>query len=88
MISAKSIRCLLSTLFLLLLFLTVLPAPAFAWNGGGHMVSGAIAESELKQKEPMALTRTIAILNENPEFERLRIVLAGYRLADLLSQLF
>ncbi len=31
----------------------------------------AIAESELKQKDPQALTQTIAILNENPEFERL-----------------
>jgi S1/P1 Nuclease len=71
MLSIKSIRCLFSTLPLLILFLTVLPAQAFAWNGGGHMVSGAIAYSELKQKDPQALAKTIAILNENPEFDRL-----------------
>jgi hypothetical protein len=47
------------------------PSPALAWNSTGHMVSGAIAYSELKKNDPQAETTVIAILKENPEFERL-----------------
>lgn len=47
------------------------PHPAKAWNSTGHMVTGAIAYSELKQKDPQAETTVIAILKENPELESL-----------------
>jgi S1/P1 Nuclease len=47
------------------------PSPASAWNSTGHMVSGAIAYSELKKNDPQAEATVIAILKENPEFDRM-----------------
>lgn len=57
------------TSFLIVLIVTLmLPRPALAWNKAGHMVSGAIAYNELKQTSPQALTRTVNILKQHPEF--------------------
>ena len=55
------------TLAILILFL--LPSPAFAWNGAGHMVTGAIAYNELQKNDPQALARVISILKEHPAFD-------------------
>ncbi|MEH2093474.1 MAG: S1/P1 nuclease [Nostoc sp.] len=44
--------------------------PAFAWNKAGHMVSGAIAYSELKQSNQQTIDRIVAILREHPEFSK------------------
>ena len=45
--------------------------PAWAWNGAGHMTTGAIAYQELARKDPIALAKVIAILKANPERENL-----------------
>src|SRR5262245_57556567 len=39
-----------------------------AWNKPGHMVSAAIAYSELKQGSPEVLSRVVALLKEHPDF--------------------
>ncbi len=51
-------------------FLSV-PSPALAWNGAGHMTTGAIAYRELQQNDPSAVERVIELLQANPEAERL-----------------
>ncbi|MDV3002542.1 MAG: hypothetical protein N5P05_004197 (plasmid) [Chroococcopsis gigantea SAG 12.99] len=58
----------LITSFLLLCLL--MPArPALAWNGAGHMITGAIAYSDLERNDPGALKKTVAILKKHPEYE-------------------
>lgn len=47
------------------------PLPAWAWNGAGHMTTGAIAYRELEQNNPIATERIIELLEANPEAERL-----------------
>src|SRR5437016_5830022 len=47
----------------------MLPEPAFAWNKGGHMVSGAVAYAVLKQESPKTAARVVAILKEHPQYE-------------------
>jgi len=55
---------------LVILFTLILaPHPALAWNRAGHMVSGAIAYSELKQRDPKALSHVIAILHKHPDYK-------------------
>jgi hypothetical protein len=44
--------------------------PAFAWNKAGHMVSGAIAYSELRQGNQQSLDKVVAILREHPEYSK------------------
>ncbi|MBN3871573.1 MAG: S1/P1 nuclease [Nostoc sp. JL33] len=44
--------------------------PAFAWNKAGHMVSGAIAYSELKQNHQEVIEKMVAILKEHPEYSK------------------
>lgn len=57
-------------------FLTVLSTiliwqyPAFAWNKAGHMVSGAIAYSELLQNHQEVIEKIAAILREHPEYSK------------------
>ena len=34
---------------------SVRPLPAFAWNGTGHEITGAIAYQELSQRDPLAV---------------------------------
>lgn len=59
-------------ILLLLTFLLLLqPSSAWAWNGAGHMTTGAIAYRELEQNEPSAVERVIELLQANPEAERL-----------------
>jgi hypothetical protein len=41
---------------------------SLAWNKAGHMVSAAIAYTELKQGSPEALARVVALLKLHPEF--------------------
>jgi hypothetical protein len=45
------------------------PAPALAWNKGGHMVSGAIAYVVLKHESPQTVAKVIALLKEHPQYE-------------------
>lgn len=52
-------------------------SPALAWNKAGHMVSGAIAYSELQQIDPAATQQVVSSLRQHPEFES--------RWADLLE---
>ncbi|AFY93103.1 S1/P1 nuclease [Chamaesiphon minutus] len=42
--------------------------PALAWNKAGHMVSGAIAYTELKNKAPQSLPKVIALLKKHPDY--------------------
>jgi S1/P1 Nuclease len=42
--------------------------PALAWNKAGHMVSGAIAYTELKNKAPQSLSKVIALLKKHPDY--------------------
>jgi hypothetical protein len=44
------------------------PSIALAWNASGHMVTGAIAYNELKQKDSPTLAKVVALLKQNPEF--------------------
>lgn len=60
---------LLTIILSVTLFLSVLPAPAHAWNRAGHMVSGAIAYTELSQTDPQALARVIQILRQHPDID-------------------
>lgn len=57
---------------LLTIFSTILiwQHPAFAWNKAGHMVSGAIAYSELRQSNQQTLDKVVAILKEHPEYSK------------------
>lgn len=48
----------------------ILQNPAFAWNKAGHMVSGAIAYSELKQNHQEVIEKMVAILKEHPEYSK------------------
>ncbi|MEJ6487800.1 S1/P1 nuclease [Nostoc punctiforme UO1] len=48
----------------------ILQNPAFAWNKAGHMVSGAIAYSELKQNHQKVIEKMVAILKEHPEYSK------------------
>jgi S1/P1 Nuclease len=42
--------------------------PVLAWNKAGHMVSGAIAYTELQQNAPESLPRVIALLKKHPYY--------------------
>ncbi|GAX45635.1 hypothetical protein NIES4075_66560 [Tolypothrix sp. NIES-4075] len=58
------------TLVTMLSAMVLCQQPAFAWNKAGHMVSGAIAYSELKQSNQQKIDRIVAILREHPEFSK------------------
>jgi len=58
------------TLVTMLSAMVLCQQPAFAWNKAGHMVSGAIAYSELKQSNQQTIDRIVAILREHPEFSK------------------
>lgn len=60
------------TLFLVMamMFLLLLTSPARAWNKPGHMVTAAIAYSELQEKDPQAIERVVSVLKQHPEFDR------------------
>jgi S1/P1 Nuclease len=45
-----------------------LTTPALAWNKAGHMVSGAIAYSELQKTSPQSVPRVIALLKKHPDY--------------------
>ena len=51
-----------------LLLLAALPGAGAAWNRAGHMVSGAIAYSELTQASATALARAVELLKAHPYF--------------------
>jgi hypothetical protein len=50
------------------LLLVFCVSPSLAWNEGGHMVSGAMAYSELKQDSPKALARAVMLLQDHPDY--------------------
>ncbi|OWY63973.1 hypothetical protein B7486_49880 [cyanobacterium TDX16] len=54
-------------LTLVVWFLLLLPSPAYAWNKAGHMVTGAIAYSELQKNAPQALASVINLLKQNSD---------------------
>jgi hypothetical protein len=43
-------------------------SPVLAWNPAGHMVTGAIAYSDLKANHPETLKKVMAILQQHPEY--------------------
>lgn len=65
--SLKIVRYLSFSLTLVLWLLLVLPSPAYAWNKAGHMVTGAIAYSELQKNDPQALASAINLLKQNSD---------------------
>src|SRR5215831_6494549 len=46
-------------------------ATASAWNMAGHMTTAAIAYDTLKQDDPEALAKIVAILKQHPQFDSL-----------------
>ena len=46
----------------------LLPFPVMAWNGSGHMVSGAIAYSDLQKTAPSKVQKVVALLKNHPEY--------------------
>ncbi len=46
----------------------IVPREAVAWNRAGHMVSGAIAYSDLRTRDPAALQRVISLLWTHPAY--------------------
>jgi len=46
-------------------------ASASAWTMAGHMVTAAIAYDTLKQDDPQALARIVALLKQHPQFDAL-----------------
>lgn len=71
------------------LFLLALPHPVLAWNKAGHMITGAIAYSDLQTNDPQALQKVISILKEHPEFNsRWASQLAQIGIADQDLYLF
>ncbi len=53
------------------LFATLAAGPASAWNGGGHMVTGAIAYALLEKDAPDVLAKTVAVLQAHPQYDKL-----------------
>ncbi|MCZ2344375.1 MAG: S1/P1 nuclease [Bacteroidales bacterium] len=53
------------------LLLMLVPASAWAWSAGGHMVTGAIAYDLLKQDDPATLREVLALLRANPLYDRM-----------------
>ncbi len=47
------------------------PLSAPAWSKAGHMVTGSIAYAVLKQDNPAALARVVAVLKAHPQYEKL-----------------
>ena len=45
--------------------------PASAWNGGGHMVTGAIAYALLERDAPEILAKAVAVLQAHPQYAKL-----------------
>jgi S1/P1 Nuclease len=45
-----------------------LTTPVLAWNKAGHMVSGAIAYTELQKIAPQSVPRVIALLKKHPDY--------------------
>lgn len=41
---------------------------AFAWNKAGHMFTGAVAYRDLRQSNPAALAKAVALLKKHPDF--------------------
>jgi hypothetical protein len=52
--------------FLCLIFFA---SSSLAWNRAGHMVSGAIAYSELKVNHPDTLKKVMALLQQHPDYQ-------------------
>jgi S1/P1 Nuclease len=51
---------------LVLLTLTLLPLPAFAWSIPGHMLSAAIAYQVLQRESPQTIDKVKAVLEKHP----------------------
>ena len=50
----------------LVVTVTALPIPAFAWNIPGHMLSGIIAYQVLQQESPQTIDKVKAALEKHP----------------------
>lgn len=53
------------------LLVTLAAGPASAWNGGGHMVTGAIAYALLEKDAPDVLAKAVAVLQAHPQYDKL-----------------
>jgi S1/P1 Nuclease len=54
--------------FCALVGLSLFPWPAFAWNRAGHMVSGAIAYSELQRIDAGKVQKVVTLLKNHPDY--------------------
>lgn len=52
-----------------ILCLALCTSTTFAWNRAGHMVTGAIAYSELKANHPDTLKKVMALLQQHPDYQ-------------------
>ena len=53
------------------LLVTLAAGPASAWNGGGHMVTGAIAYALVEKDAPDVLAKAVAVLQAHPQYDKL-----------------
>jgi hypothetical protein len=53
------------------LLATLAVGPASAWNGGGHMVTVAIAYALLEKDAPDVLAKAVAVLQAHPQYDKL-----------------
>lgn len=53
------------------ILVTLAVGPASAWNGGGHMVTGAIAYALLEKDAPDVLAKAVAVLQAHPQYDKL-----------------
>ena len=65
---ASTKRNLMKAQIIALSLFALFPFPAMAWNGSGHMVSGAIAYSDLQKTAPSKVQKVVALLKNHPEY--------------------
>jgi hypothetical protein len=56
---------------LAIIFAICAPASLWAWNFGGHMTTAAIAYDVLAKENPKALAAALAILKQNPLYDKM-----------------
>ena len=62
--------------------------PCFAWNRGGHLVSGALAYSELNKSSPKSVDAAITVLQSHPAFSHWQKELDESAVTDKRKALF
>ena len=65
---ASTKRNLMKAQIIALSLFALFPFPVMAWNGSGHMVSGAIAYSDLQKTAPSKVQKVVALLKNHLEY--------------------